>query len=189
MCKFLSSLIIFFVAVHTYGQDDIDFNHKRIYKGLEKYWGYEQSTVREISIPDSIKQQSNIQGKYFIVSDAKKAGNISYMYIGRVNSCRAGGCSISSDTNMSYETEYFDYYILFDSACTVNLVRVYNYAATHGQEVAAKGWLKQFNGFDGTGTLEVGKNVDAISGATISVYEITLDVQRKTTLLKRLVRE
>ncbi len=44
----------------------------------------------------------------------------------------------------------------------------------------AKGWLKQFTGYDGSDTLEVGKNVDAISGATISVYGITLDVQMKT---------
>jgi hypothetical protein len=66
----------------------------------------------------------------------------------------------------------------------VELVKIFNYAATHGHEVSAKGWLKQFAGYNGSDTLQVGKNVDAISGATISVYGITLDVQMKTILLK-----
>lgn len=70
----------------------------------------------------------------------------------------------------------------------VELVKVFNYQATHGQEVSAKGWLKQFIGFDGRKPLTVGKNIDAISGATISAYGITLDVQDKTTLLQELVR-
>lgn len=88
------------------------------------------------------------------------------------------------DPAENYETEYFDYFILFDSECAIKLTRIYNYAATHGHEVAAKGWLKQFAGYNGTDTLEVGKNIDAISGATISVYSITEDVQLKTILLK-----
>lgn len=55
--------------------------------------------------------------------------------------------------------------------------------ATHGHEVSAKGWLKQFIGYNGNESLQVGKNVDAIIGATISVYGITRDIKEKTVLL------
>jgi len=67
-------------------------------------------------------------------------------------------------------------------------VRVFNYQATHGQEVSAKGWLRQFDGYDGSTVLKVGKDIDAISGATISVYGITRDVQERTRLLARIIR-
>ena len=104
-----------------------------------------------------------------------------------MNSCRAGGCSNSIELPKEEESEYFDYFIRFDKNKTVKLVKVFNYQATHGQEVTSKGWLKQFIGHDGTGSLQVGKNVDAISGATISVYAITVDVEMKTTLLKKIL--
>ena len=66
------------------------------------------------------------------------------------------------------------------------LVRVFNYAATHGQEVSVKRWLDQFAGHDGAEPLRVGKEIDAISGATISVYALVADVQEKTIILKKL---
>nr|WP_319999623.1 hypothetical protein [uncultured Draconibacterium sp.] len=43
-----------------------------------------------------------------------------------------------------------------------------------------------FTGFNDSGSLKVDKNIDAISGATISVYTITADVENKTALLKKL---
>ncbi|HCY41547.1 MAG TPA: FMN-binding protein, partial [Prolixibacteraceae bacterium] len=48
-------------------------------------------------------------------------------------------------------------------------------------------WLKQFQGYDGTRPLTVGKSIDAISGATVSVFSITDDIQEKTRLLKKIV--
>ena len=49
-----------------------------------------------------------------------------------------------------------------------------------------KGWLNQFIGYDGTKTLRVGKEIDSISGATISAYGITTDIQQKTFYLQSL---
>ena len=186
MYRFKLTCVIIFLTFHSYCQKDIDYNHKWIYKGIEKFLGMEQSKINQISIPDSIIEENYIQGKYFTVANKNNVSQINYMYIGRVYSCRTGGCSISMDLNENFETEYFDYFILFDPECTVQLVRVFNYAATHGHEVSAIGWLKQFAGYNGTDILEVGKNVDAISGATISVYAITKDVKEKTAILRKM---
>lgn len=165
-------------------QPEINYQHKRVFRELEKTWGMENPTLEVLEIPDTILNGAVIQGTYFKVY----ANNVSqhYLFIGRVNSCRAGGCSISFDEDFVAESEYFDYFIVFDSTKTVRQVGVFNYQATHGHEVSAKGWLRQFEGFRGNEPLEVGKNVDAIAGATISVYGITEDVQAKTVLLKKI---
>lgn len=86
------------------------------------------------------------------------------------------------------ENEYFDYCIYFDKDITVKTVKVTSYRATHGHEVTAKSWLKQFIGFSGKEELRPGKEIDAISGATISVYAITADIEHKTKVLKEFIK-
>ncbi|MFO7723182.1 MAG: hypothetical protein R6V49_08180 [Bacteroidales bacterium] len=51
----------------------------------------------------------------------------------------------------------------------------------------AKRWLRQFIGYNGTSELVVGKNEDAISGATVSVQGITADIIIKQALFRSLV--
>jgi len=166
----------------SFGQGEIDYQNKRLINSLKKNGITGFSRLKEIN--SNLKGQPEIQGKFFSLLNKSEVSGIEYVFIGRVNSCRAGGCSISGSTPSNQESEYFEYLILYDSYKTVKMVEVYNYAATHGYEITAKGWLKQFAGFSGKDTLEVNKNIDAISGATISVFAITNDVQLKTKLLK-----
>lgn len=121
-------------------------------------------------------------GKFFKIRT--DASTLKYAYVGRVTSCRAGGCGIQPEVPADGLSEYFDYFILFDATGAVMTVRVYNYQATHGQEITVRGWLKQFIGFKANQELRVGKEVDSITGATISVYAITDDIREKTTLLQ-----
>ena len=173
------------ISIISWGQSDIEYQNKALLSVLQKENISDFSKIIELSVADSIKQSFRLHGKFFKVNS--DVSQIKYIYTGRVNSCRAGGCSISIELPKEEESEYFDYFILFDKDKTVILVKVFNYQATHGQEVTSKGWLKQFIGHDGKESLQVGKNVDAISGATISVYAITLDVEMKTTLLKKIL--
>ena len=180
--KGILGCIICFLSVLSWGQIKIDYQNKALKKVLQKEGIPDFSKVHELPMGDSLKQHYRIQGKFFkIESDASQ---YKYFYTGRVNSCRAGGCSISVEIPKAGESEYFDYFILFDENKSVQLVKVFNYQATHGQEITAKGWLKQFIGYDGAESLNVNKNIDAISGATISVYAITYDVEIKTEILK-----
>ena len=175
-------MVFYFGAI---GQDDIDYHNKRLMNGLKK------SGIPDFSQLEEVKLSSNNQyepkGKFFKVTDRLKASEIKYVYVGRVNSCRAGGCSNSGiSTPQNLDSEYFDYYIFFDATKSVKQVEVYNYEATHGYEITAKGWLKQFIGFAGKDTFLVNKDIDGITGATVSVYAITTDIQQKTMLLKSL---
>jgi len=166
----------------SFGQGKIDYQNKRLLNSLKKNGITGFSRLKEIN--SNLKGEPELQGKFFSLLNKSEVSGIEYVFIGRVNSCRAGGCSISGSNPSNQESEYFEYLILYDSDKTVKMVEVYNYAATHGYEITAKGWLKQFAGFSGNDTLEVNKNIDAISGATISVFAITNDVQLKTKILK-----
>ncbi len=182
-----SMLTVFYVF--PFGQDALEYGNKSIQKTLRKL--LKSDHVRLNRLEDSLlltEKKGILPGKYFKVTVPSRKGVQYYLYVGRVNSCRAGGCSSSSGKLVeNIEYEYFDYFILFRVDGTVFMVKVFHYAATHGQEITSRGWLKQFSGYSAGQSLEIGKNIDAISGATVSVYAITLDVQHKTQRLKQIL--
>jgi Na+-translocating ferredoxin:NAD+ oxidoreductase RnfG subunit len=184
MKKGFTLIFGFLIALAGFGQNEPDLQNKRLISSLKKNNISDYSLLEELRVVNCLENPSEINGRFFKVSKNPENSDVKYVFVGRVNSCRAGGCSISSKTHANLESEYFEYCIFFDSAKTVKQVDVFNYQATHGYEITAKGWLKQFIGFSGKDTLEVNKNIDSISGATISVFAITDDVQQKTKMLK-----
>jgi Na+-translocating ferredoxin:NAD+ oxidoreductase RnfG subunit len=180
--------LIYFIITTARGQESVNYKPKALLNELEKYAGEAfTGNIQELEINDTLLLKRLWKGKYFTFENKKAECPVKYVYIGRVNSCRAGGCSISNSANSPGQSEYFDYYILFDKNISVYKVKVFNYRATHGQEVTATGWLKQFVGYNGNKNIDVGSDVDAISGATISVYGITADIETKTKYLQQIV--
>ncbi len=186
MIKLSVLSIVFLAGLFLPSRTPINYEPKSLNKQIEKTWGLKGLKKKELVL--AVNQSQKIEGKYFKIIDNNNVSKNRYVYIGRVNSCRTGGCSASNEVNLNTETEYFDYYVLFNEKIEVDLVKVYNYQATHGHEIAVKGWLKQFIGHNVEKKLQVGKNIDAIAGATISVYAITADVEHKTNLLTSLVK-
>lgn len=176
----ISLIIVFLISGNIIARDDIEYTNKRITKEIIKTLGIDAFNLEEIVFDDN-----TVQGKFFKILDSDN--NIAYTYIGRVNSCRSGGCSPFNNQHSSFE--YFDYLFVLDTTFTVKKVKVFNYQATHGQEICSKNWLKQFINYNGEKNLVVGKNIDAIAGATISTHSITFDIQDKTLLLKELLGE
>ncbi len=183
---FLGILVFGFLTAGA--QTEVDYQHKRLVKTLRKEGIADPGVLREMVVPDALSHGRSINGKYFQV-DAAPASSVKYIYVGRVNSCRSGGCSISNEPPEEGSSEYFDYFIFFDHNRIISRVSVFNYQATHGQEVTARGWLKQFVGHQDSMSLQVDKNIDSISGATISVNAITRDVEWKTSLLNQILKE
>lgn len=180
-------LLLFFLLNICFisAQNEVNYKHKALLKELQKAGITDFSTIKEIALSDSVYKANRMKGKYFLIKE-NNLSQYTYIYVGRVNSCRGGGCSISKDLSKADNSEFFDYFILYDKKKTIKLIKVIDYQATHGHEITAKGWLKQFVGYNGSEKLEVNKNIDAISGATISVNAITLDVEMKTALLKKM---
>jgi FMN-binding domain len=177
-------IILFMISsIYVKSGDDIDYKPRLLLKEITSLSGSEDFRLNEILLPEPV-DGTEAEGKFFSIEYG--GGKKLLAYIGRVKSCRSGGCTNQSSPDINVESEFFDYYILFDNQKKITSVRVYNYEATHGQEVTVKGWLKQFTGYDGSKSLRVGKEIDSISGATVSVYSLVADVQEKTILLKTL---
>jgi len=59
---------------------------------------------------------------------------------------------------------------------------VIKYREAYGGEVSNKGWLRQFESRNKDSSYEINKNIDGISGATISVKSISKGIQKISTL-------
>jgi Na+-translocating ferredoxin:NAD+ oxidoreductase RnfG subunit len=188
MTKVIISIVLILNGVAWLkAQPEIDYKPRLLLRELSGLQLQPQDNMTEIILTEAQSGRVS-QGKYFTFGQQTSHQPYQYIYLGRVNSCRSGGCSVETYKPEEEAGEYFDYFILFDAACMIRQVRVYNYQATHGQEITAAGWLRQFIGYNGEKELNAGKNIDAISGATISVDGITHDIQDKTNLLKQLVQ-
>jgi Na+-translocating ferredoxin:NAD+ oxidoreductase RnfG subunit len=157
-------------------------DHKAVGREIAKVYGNPHFSLESIAVDNATPSKNDLYSKVLLGNE-----HAGFVYLGRVNSCRAGGCDISGANHNNETSEYFDFIILFDTNARIKVVKVINYQATHGQEIASKGWLKQFVGFDGDSEKQVGKDVDAISGATISVYAITYRVNESSRRLAQLV--
>lgn len=70
----------------------------------------------------------------------------------------------------------FDYLALLSPGIRVIQVGIINYRSDHGYQVASPRWLAQFNGYSADSLWQVGREVDAISGATISATGLCNDL-------------
>ena len=177
-------LILAFLLFVIFGDaafTEANINRKRLNKEIENRFQLTGFDLRKTEISNTTPG-NNETGIFWNIES--KNETIGFVYTGRVFSCSKNGCTVGQSAASVENAEFFDYFILFDKTKNVTSVVVYNYEATHGQEITAKGWLKQFAGYNGSRNLVVGKNIDSISGATISVNAITDDIARKTSILK-----
>lgn len=178
--RFATLVLLLCISVISFARKPINYEHKSIQKTISKYYKSKAFVLSEIA-----ELEKEIpQGKFFTV----KLDNVDtgFAYVGRVDCCRSGGCSNAS-TSYDGNAEYFDFVVIFNTEGTVENIKVYSYMATHGHEVTARGWLKQFYGYNGSHSLRVGKEIDAISGATISVNSLTACVEYITAEIAKQV--
>lgn len=76
-----------------------------------------------------------------------------------------------------------------DTADQLKDVDILVYREPYGGEVAYEAWRRQFRGKTANDTLEVGRQIRGISGATISVNAVTAGVRRALADLTRWHRE
>jgi Na+-translocating ferredoxin:NAD+ oxidoreductase RnfG subunit len=82
--------------------------------------------------------------------------------------------------------EKIDYAVALSPAGAVLRVEVMKYRESHGHEVMAREWLAQFDGAVAASVLKVGKDIDGITGATLSCVHMTEGVRRVTRLIAAL---
>ena len=172
---FFSSSVLMLLSSFI-SDDGISFPEKKILKLVRKTW-----KVDEVEIVKLDNQNNIFSGTFYSLNNEGQL--LGYLYLGRVNSCREGGCSINAD-NFDASFEFFDYFFITDTMPSIKKVRIFNYQATQGHEVMSSGWLGQFIGYNGDESLRYGKEIETISGATISAKALNMDVQEIIKYLK-----
>ncbi|MCY1634825.1 FMN-binding protein [Marinifilum sp. D737] len=84
------------------------------------------------------------------------------------------------------KNDLFDYLVLFDKSMTIKKVVILVYRSSYGGEIMAKYWLKQFEGKHNGQQLEFNKDIDSISGATLSAPAITTGIKSLSLLMVHL---
>lgn len=79
--------------------------------------------------------------------------------------------------------DYFNFLIWYDQSLTIKQVKVTAYFSDHGGEITGKKWLAQFAGYQGE-EIEYGKEIQAISGATLSGRAITRKIEELSSKMK-----
>ncbi len=80
--------------------------------------------------------------------------------------------------NVTGKDQPITFLVAIDPADRLKDVDVLVYREPYGGEVAYEAWRRQFRGKSAADSLRVGREIRAISGATISVNAVTLGVRR-----------
>lgn len=72
--------------------------------------------------------------------------------------------------------------VIFNLDGSIHRSTIIKYREEHGGEVASENWISQFNGRNKQSSYDVGDDIQAISGATISVNSVTRGIKKLTLL-------
>lgn len=117
----------------------------------------------------------------------KDASSVSYPFQGnRIWRAADGGWFVVDEVVGKHEM--ITYAVGINADGTVRRVEVLEYRETYGYEVAADGWLKQFVGKSADSQIRLGKDIENVSGATLSSKHLTDGVRRVMTLYASVLR-
>jgi Na+-transporting NADH:ubiquinone oxidoreductase subunit NqrC len=104
----------------------------------------------------------------------------------RVWEAAGGGWFVVDEVVGKHET--ITYSVGINADGTVRRVEILEYRETYGAEVAGDGWLKQFVGKNVDSPIKLGKDIDNISGATLSSKHVADGVKRGLAMYALVLR-
>lgn len=166
---------------HTMSYNYPEHLQKKINRILKKQFKGEIVNMQPIDL-DQMDLNTDITA---ITNDQNNL--LGYGIIHLNNGCKLGGCMEleSYDPNESYETFYC--MTIYSPGLEIEVVHVLEYGSRYGYEITAASWLKQFKGKKG-GTLKLNKDIDAISGATISAHAVVRMINDQQALIRSLIK-
>jgi len=78
--------------------------------------------------------------------------------------------------------------VVFNTKGVILSSHIVKYREQYGGEVASKDWNKDFKGMDANSDFTVGKSIDSISGATISVNSVSKGIKKLAILFKEIIK-
>jgi hypothetical protein len=77
--------------------------------------------------------------------------------------------------------------VIYNSEGGITACRILKYRERYGSGVRSKRWLRQFNDKNHQSGFNIGTDIDAISGATISSNSVSRGIEKLTLLIQALV--
>lgn len=152
------TVLVFLVATLVVGFGLPKNLHKKVEKEVQKAFDISDFKLEALSVGESINKTlpTPITGEnFFRVENGGKL--LGYAFVDQAPS----------------KTAKFDYLVIFDDQLTVINSKVLIYREEYGGEIGSNRWLRQFEGKTGSDRVSPQTNIDAISGATISVRSMT----------------
>jgi len=103
------------------------------------------------------------------------------VYIGETESRRDGYAIIDAEMGMH---EPIDFAVSFSGSGAVSRVEILEYREPYGDEVRRDRFRAQFSGKTASDPIAVGKDIDIVSGASISSKSIAVGVKRDALILQ-----
>jgi hypothetical protein len=148
---------------------------KKIQKLADKQWKNITVKIKEINLGETSRRVLEGRKIYALTTGDSTLG---FVVVNKALGCHVGGCdsptsSLEESIDNSYEKFY--YAVLYNVNFNIEEVKVLQYDSDFGYEICGKRWLRQFKGHKGC-ELQYEKQIDGITGATVSVKSITSDI-------------
>lgn len=167
---FIKKLLFTIILLAIVSFDIPKILKNKINKVIKKTFQVESFQLKKELLPsESQTKVISTDNFYGIFTDNKQLG---YLIYGTANS----------------KMREFDYVVILDASYKIIQVKVLIYREEHGDEITSKRWLKQFFGLTPKDRAVLGENIDGISGATISVRSMTLEMNTILNDLKNLTK-
>lgn len=155
--------------------------NKKMDRLIKKMWKEKKVERTPFLVPPNLKPGEFTE----IFSLTVNKELIGYMILNKAYSCKVGGCSAWSPVEDQSNYEPFYYVVIINPDLSIKKIKIIEYYSEYGYEITSKRWLAQFMGKTGC-NLEYQKQIDGISGATISVKSMIYDINNTCKMMKQL---
>lgn len=171
---FVTILFLFDIISFSFEANDSGFSKsalKKVEKTISQLWPEREVIWEKVLVSEDARRALSFDIKsdqLFRLKD--NSSLVGYLY--------------SNDAPGRFDR--FDYIVIFNPDLAILTVRVLVYRGDYGGEIGSKRWLKQFTGKkDGRG-MEYKKDIQGISGATISALSISSGIKKLSLNIQEL---
>jgi Na+-translocating ferredoxin:NAD+ oxidoreductase RnfG subunit len=174
--KYLSIIIFAFLFLqHTAKSQEIK---ERTEELIKKAFAEDVSfTMQKYQIPASLKSkiEKKVGQKFFA----------DHLFIYKIHSAKKlKGIAVLD--NVYGKSMPITFLVIFDPDGKIISSNIVKYREPYGGAVTNKGWNQKFEGKNASSGFVVGKDVDAISGATISVNSVAKGINKLALLIEEI---
>ncbi len=172
------SILLILVGISVGKAADIQSDVEEILKS-EFTSNYEISLHKQ-ELPDELKSQTEKQVQQKFLK--------SYVYIWKI--CRQDSLKGFAVLDNTYGKSLpITFLVVFSPAAEILRVDIIRYREPYGGAIGSRRWLDQFIGKSSGEEFKVGRDIDSISGATISVNSVARGVQKLTLVMEHIISE